>query len=140
MGKPTRTGCLSPDPTRNVQPPTAGDDGDLVVLDAILQAQENGLFKRRQDGQKRRCCPPFSVACEEIRRGAKKSHWIWYVWPSLRSVRGSMHPEFLLPNFHAACMYLRNGLLSARLVEITRLATEHLKQGIDSAVLFGKMH
>ena len=48
-----------------------------------------------------------------------------------------MHPEFLLPDFGTACMYLCNDRLAERLLEVSELATRHLEQGVDPAVLFG---
>jgi uncharacterized protein (DUF1810 family) len=103
-----------------------------AVLQAILNAQEKGLGTKRN--------PPFAVACEEIREGAKKSHWIWYVWPSLCDVRGGMRPELVLPNCKAVCAYLQQPLLAERLLEVSSLACEHLENGVAPAVLFGSMH
>lgn len=111
-----------------------------TVLRAIQKAQDAGLCRPGRDGTPRCVNPPFSIACKEIRQGSKRSHWIWYVWPSLRAVRTSMHPEFLLPDFSTACMYLQNPTLTQRLLEVSELAIRHLEHGVDPAVLFGKMH
>jgi hypothetical protein len=42
-----------------------------TVLLSILAAQDSCLLKRGSDGRPRRCNPPYSVACEEIRLGSK---------------------------------------------------------------------
>eukprot|EP00746_Dinoflagellata_sp_MGD_P125438 gnl/MRDRNA2_/MRDRNA2_60196_c0_seq1.p1 gnl/MRDRNA2_/MRDRNA2_60196_c0~~gnl/MRDRNA2_/MRDRNA2_60196_c0_seq1.p1 ORF type:complete len:272 (-),score=46.69 gnl/MRDRNA2_/MRDRNA2_60196_c0_seq1:29-844(-) len=106
-------------------------NGTSVVLDAIRHAQNNGYRK----------CPPISVAMEEIRRGRKRSHWIWYVWPSWCAVRPHVrYPQFLLPDLNAACEYLGDVILAQRLVQATQLATRHLRDQVAPEVLFGKMH
>lgn len=111
------------------------------VLRAIRRAQDHGLRKdTKNDGRLRNIGPSYAVACEEIRKGHKSSHWIWYVWPSLQAVRGAMHPEFLLPDFKTACAYLRDPVLADRLLEVSSFAIQHLQAGTDPAVLFGKMH
>mmetsp|Transcript_157908 Transcript_157908/g.294566 ORF Transcript_157908/g.294566 Transcript_157908/m.294566 type:complete len:242 (+) Transcript_157908:69-794(+) len=116
-----------------------GRDGFARVLRAIRRAQDQGL-RNPSAGKARNMGPPYAIACEEIRKGHKSSHWIWYVWPSLSSVRSSMHPEFLLPDFKTACAYLCDCVLAERLLEISNLATKHLEDGVDPAILFGRMH
>jgi uncharacterized protein (DUF1810 family) len=51
-----------------------------------------------------------------------------------------MHPELLLPNFKAACAYLKDPLLAERLLQVSSLATDHLDMGVKPSDLFGKMH
>lgn len=46
----------------------------------------------------------------------------------------------LLPNFEAVCAYLQHPLLAERLLRVSNLASQHLENGVDPAVLFGKMH
>mmetsp|Transcript_84043 Transcript_84043/g.195452 ORF Transcript_84043/g.195452 Transcript_84043/m.195452 type:complete len:224 (+) Transcript_84043:32-703(+) len=93
------------------KPPETGD-----VLDAIRHAQETRIVG-------------YKVALAEIRRGEKKSHWIWYVWPAMARVRDTSKPEFSLPDFSAAIAYLQCPVLSARLLEITAAAEKHLRAG-----------
>lgn len=95
------------------------------VLGSIRDMQERGK-------------PSYSQALDEIRNGRKVTHWIWYVWPSLAVLRpGTSRPTFLLPNFHAAQLYLQDDVLSGRLVEITEAALVHLRRGVKPQVLFG---
>merc|ERR1712100_200290 len=74
------------------------------VLRRIEEAQDKGIFA--PGARKNRVNPPFEIACEEVRRGCKKTHLIWYVWPSWSAVRSTSKPDLLLPNFNAACLYL----------------------------------
>lgn len=108
------------------------DEQTAAVLRTIRAAQDDGLS---------RSCPGFAVARSEIQAGAKRSHWIWYVWPSLHSVRSNVkYPQFLLPNLQVARAYLHDPVLADRLVDMSQLATAHLYGGVDAKALFGKQH
>lgn len=66
---------------------------------------------------------------------------MWYVWPSLFQVRSNVrHPQFLLPDFSAVLEYLKDDVLSERLVDITHLARKHLQIGTSPEKLFGKQY
>ena len=62
-----------------------------------------------------------------VLRGAKTSHWIWYVWPTLKGVRQHSRPDLILDALHEARAYLHHPVLGRRLLEITRVATEHMR-------------
>jgi len=80
----------------------------------------------------------FKTALKQIREGQKKSHWIWYIWPTLAALRpGTSRPEFLLPDLGAVQAYLRDEILHKRLEEITVVAIEHLQRGVKPKTLFG---
>jgi surface protein len=81
---------------------------------------------------------PFARAYQEIVGGSKRSHWIWYVWPTLRGVRKTGRPELELPSFESARAYLRDETLRERLVSITRVAAAHLERGVTQQTLFGE--
>lgn len=122
--------CLARKPA-----PLVEDELILTVLRTIRDAQENGFFA---DG---RVCSSFAIARQEIEVGAKKSHWMWYVWPSLSCVRSNVrYPQFLLPNLDAARAYVMDPVLAERLVSVTQMATAHLKAGVNPRALFGKQH
>merc|ERR1712224_883721 len=73
---------------------------------------------------------PYSQALKEIQEGGKRSHWIWYVWPSLRALRpGTSRPHFLLPDFSTAQELLVTEPLASRLEEISWIALEKLQRG-----------
>merc|ERR1719316_2059915 len=82
------------------------------VLDAIEAAQ---------CGEAR--LPTHEQALSELRGGRKRSHWIWYVFPTLQGVRETSKPELILPNFDAARMYLDRPTLASNLRDATRIAT-----------------
>lgn len=99
------------------------------VLTNIECAQETGY----------KGCPGYDVALGEIKAGRKKSHWIWWVWPSLDSVRTTSRPEFGLPDFETACLYHDERKLVDRLTEITAAAVDHLESGATQKELFGSI-
>ena len=69
----------------------------------LIQQAQDGEYAVGNHGR----LPPFSTALQEIEAGAKRSHWIWYVWPSLRPVRPEVRlPQFLLPDITSGCAAL----------------------------------
>jgi uncharacterized protein (DUF1810 family) len=89
------------------------------ALAAILDAQNGGL----------RYYPPYEEALAEIRRGAKRSCWMWYIWPSMLGIRSHRMPEMLLPSLDWAMEYLNHDILRQRLMEITIAADDVLSSG-----------
>ena len=82
----------------------------------------------------------YAAALSEFRAGAKRGHYIWWIWPTLCGVRSTSKPQYEMPSFACARAYLLDEVLRARLVEITDTATAHLKAGVSPKVLFGAMH
>jgi uncharacterized protein (DUF1810 family) len=82
----------------------------------------------------------FDVALHEIRTGRKQTHWMWYVWPTLKGTRTTKHPELELPDLPSAVAYLAHPELRRRLLAITAAATAQLRSGVPQTVLFGKQH
>ncbi|CAK9102312.1 Uncharacterized protein SCF082_LOCUS47821 [Durusdinium trenchii] len=95
-----------------------------AVVKAIKEAQE-----AKTNGYKQ--------ALLEIRGGRKSSHWIWYVWPSLASVRKTTRPQYSLRDVRDAKALIRDPLLRERLKEITGVAERHLASGTKPEILFG---
>jgi uncharacterized protein (DUF1810 family) len=108
------------------------------VLDAIRDAQDHGFKVTHKNGKIQRSYPPFSEARTEIQHGHKKTHWIWYVWPSLQGVRTTRFPQFILPDVGIVCDYLCTPILAERLRDISGIAAAHMKDGIDPNMLFGR--
>lgn len=102
----------------------------VQVLARIRAAQDGAAGKSRS----------YTAALSEFRAGAKRGHYIWWIWPSLRGVRSTSRPDYELPSFACARAYLLDDVLRARLVEITEFATAHLAAGVSQKVLFGSMH
>eukprot|EP00408_Alexandrium_pacificum_P006852 CAMPEP_0171214130 /NCGR_PEP_ID=MMETSP0790-20130122/30999_1 /TAXON_ID=2925 /ORGANISM="Alexandrium catenella, Strain OF101" /LENGTH=194 /DNA_ID=CAMNT_0011679855 /DNA_START=93 /DNA_END=677 /DNA_ORIENTATION=- len=99
----------------------AQDGGDRAAhVEDVLQR-----IREAQEGSR----SGYARALREIETGQKQSHWIWYVWPTMVSVRDTSRPEFSLPDFAAVRAYLECPILSHRLLEITAAAEEHLRAG-----------
>ena len=78
-------------------------------LERFLEAQNS-----------RRFGSSYETALEEIRKGRKITHWIWYIFPQLRGF-GNSEKSFIfgLENKAEAEAYLAHEILGARLREIT---------------------
>jgi uncharacterized protein (DUF1810 family) len=80
----------------------------------------------------------FSDALAEIRRGAKRGHWIWYVFPQLDGLGSSpLAREFALQGPAEAGAYLRDRELRARLLTTTTAAAEQMRSGRSVDALMG---
>ena len=77
---------------------------DRYNLERFLRAQEQG----------------YPVALEEIRRGRKESHWIWFIFPQLQALGRSGNSLYYgIDNLEEARCYLAHPVLRARLEEIS---------------------
>jgi uncharacterized protein (DUF1810 family) len=77
----------------------------------------------------------YAKVLEELRRGRKTSHWMWFVFPQVRGLgRSEMATRYAMSGRAEAEAYLRHPVLSARLEECTRLVN-----GIDdsASAIFG---
>ena len=108
--------------------PLCAPTAPLDPLEVILAAQEGRVPFFAQ----------YSVALREIGKfGAKRSCWMWYVWPSLRTVRRHRQPSMLL-SFPQHAEYLRHEVLGPRLLNITAAANHQLSTRRSSMeLLFG---
>jgi len=79
----------------------------------------------------------FEQALKEIEAGRKTSHWMWYIWPSVASVRTTSKPHLLLPGLLGAQLMLRHPVLGPRLIKITTAALAHLQHGTSVMDLLG---
>jgi len=78
-------------------------------LDLFLKAQEAG----------------YSTVVAELKRGQKKSHWIWYVFPQLKGLGySSMAQKYGIASAAEARAYLEHPILGARLRECTELVNQ----------------
>jgi uncharacterized protein (DUF1810 family) len=81
-------------------------------------------FKRAQD----RTFEGFDTALGELRAGAKRSHWIWYIFPQLGGLgSSSMSARFGLDGAGEAAAYLRDALLRERLLAVTSAVAAQLE-------------
>lgn len=64
----------------------------------------------------------YDDAVAELRRGAKTSHWIWYVFPQLKGLGFSRSSSFYgIASLDEARAYLQHPVLGARLLECVAL-------------------
>ncbi len=60
----------------------------------------------------------YETALEELRRGRKRTHWMWFVFPQLAGLGSSpMAQRYAISGLAEAEAYLRHPLLGPRLVE-----------------------
>jgi uncharacterized protein (DUF1810 family) len=80
----------------------------------------------------------FEVALAEIRSGRKQSHWIWYIFPQLTGLgTSSLSQMYAIDGAEEAAEYLKDPVLSERLLTITIAVAEHLDNGVPLATLMG---
>ena len=80
--------------------------------------------------------PIWSRVIAELTAGAKRSHWMWFVFPELAGLGSSpMAVRFALASHDAAAGYLDHPLLGPRLHEATGLMLRH--QGRPAEAILG---
>jgi uncharacterized protein (DUF1810 family) len=78
--------------------------GDPFHLERFIDAQE-------RDGT-------YEQALDELRRGRKRSHWMWFVFPQVDGLgQSSTSRYFAITSLDEAQAYVRHPLLAARLRE-----------------------
>ena len=66
--------------------------------------------------------PVYAGVVEELRAGRKQSHWMWFIFPQLKSLgKSPMAQHFGLADADEARGYVAHPLLGARLVECAEL-------------------
>ena len=78
----------------------------------------------------------YDTALAELRGGAKRSHWIWFVFPQLRGLGPSSTAQhYGITSLDEAGAYLAHNVLGARLRECTRLVLAIDGRSVDE--IFG---
>ncbi len=68
----------------------------------------------------------YATALAELRAGAKRSHWIWFVFPQIAGLGSSaMAQHYAIADWAEAQAYLAHPLLAARLVESAEALLAH---------------
>lgn len=94
------------------------DDFDL---DRFVQAQD-GLWER---------------ALAELTAGAKRSHWMWFVFPQIAGLGNSaMAQRYAISGLDEARAYLAHPLLGPRLLACTRAMNSH--EGLGARAILGQ--
>jgi uncharacterized protein (DUF1810 family) len=80
--------------------------------------------------------PLYERVCEELRRGQKQSHWMWFIFPQLRGLgRSPTAIAFGISSALEARDYLMHPVLGPRLRECTSLV--NLVEGRSVHEIFG---
>ena len=65
----------------------------------------------------------YDTALAEIRAGAKRSHWMWFIFPQIAGLGSSaMAQHYAVSGAEEARAYLNHPILGERLLEITAAA------------------
>ncbi len=89
----------------------------------------------------------FDRALEELRRGRKTGHWMWFVFPQVAGLgQSSMSRRFAITTLTEAEAYLAHPVLGPRLLECTRVlveqagpSAEQMLGGVDAQKLRSSM-
>lgn len=83
---------------------------DADSLSRFVEAQEN----------------VYPEALSELRAGAKRTHWVWFILPQLRSLgRSSTAHYYGLSGADEASRYLQHPILGPRLIQCVKAITYH---------------
>jgi uncharacterized protein (DUF1810 family) len=64
----------------------------------------------------------YLLVLDELRRGRKQSHWMWFIFPQLAGPgHSAMAQRFAIASREEAVAYLGHGILGSRLRECTAL-------------------
>lgn len=78
----------------------------------------------------------YKSVLEELRRGLKRNHWMWYIFPQLAGLGSSATSRtYSIAGLDEARAYIHHALLGPRLVECTQLVLE--LKGRPAKAVFG---
>ena len=64
--------------------------------------------------------PVYAIALDELKDGAKRSHWMWFIFPQVEGLgHSSMAQRYAIGSMEEAAAYLTHPLLGPRLLEST---------------------
>ena len=77
----------------------------------------------------------YPLALKEIKAGKKKTHWIWFIFPQLKGLGFSDYSKYYgIDGINEARVYMQDGVLRARLVEITQALENQEQSNLASIV------
>ena len=80
--------------------------------------------------------PIFDQVCSELRAGAKRTHWMWFIFPQIRGLGNSqLARKFAISSHEEAKAYLEHPILGPRLIECSKLV--NLIEGRAIERIFG---
>jgi uncharacterized protein (DUF1810 family) len=99
---------------------------------ALMGTSAAGPFRHFLEAQ----APIYRGVLDELRRGRKESHWMWFVFPQLSGLgRSETARRFALHALDEAALYAAHPVLGARLRECTGIAAGH--GGRSASDIFG---
>jgi uncharacterized protein (DUF1810 family) len=106
---------------------------DAHNLERFVTAQNRGAIYQR--------------AVDELRRGYKTSHWMWFVFPQVAGLgQSQMSRTYAIASLEEARAYLGHPVLGPRLIECAGIvastqarSAEHMFGGIDAQKLHSSM-
>lgn len=83
---------------------------------------------------------PYSTALQELHKGKKVTHWIWYVLPQFPypGPTSGISKHFSITSIDEAVAYLQNQTLRSRYLETISTVLEHLTSGLSPFDLIGE--
>lgn len=79
----------------------------------------------------------FTQVLEEIKNGKKMSHWMWFVFPQIAGLgKSDTAKKYEIANIEEAENYLKDELLSYRLIELTKIIAYDI-DGKTAEEIFG---
>lgn len=107
--------------------------GDPYDLERFASAQDAG--------------GTYDRAVDELRRGHKTSHWMWFVFPQIAGLgMSAMSQRYAISSLDEAKAYLRHPVLGPRIVECAGIvaglqgrSAEQVLGGIDAQKLHSSM-
>lgn len=68
----------------------------------------------------------YQIALSEIKKGSKRSHWMWFIFPQLRALgKSSISRYYGIEGLDEALEYLKHPILSERLYEVCSALLNH---------------
>ena len=65
--------------------------------------------------------PVYATAFAELKAGAKRTHWMWFIFPQAEGLgHSAMAQRYAIRSLDEAAAYLAHPLLGTRLIECTR--------------------
>ncbi|HEY0797034.1 MAG TPA: DUF1810 domain-containing protein [Acidisarcina sp.] len=78
----------------------------------------------------------YNQVCEELRRGRKTGHWMWFIFPQIAGLGlSSTSMKFAIQSREEAQAYLDHPVLGPRLIECTEILLQI--EGRTSREIFG---
>ena len=80
----------------------------------------------------------YDSALDELRRGRKQSHWMWFIFPQIAGLGHSATAQFYaIASLDEAQAYLQHPVLGRRLIECAGVLAE--TSGRSAAQIFGSL-